>query len=874
MNSAVPMNRLQILVVLTLIELVGSSGAWAQSIMPAADGTGTILTTPSSNPNQFDIGGGTRAGANLFQSFQRFGLDQNQTANFLASPGIQNILGRVVGGNASVINGLIQVSGSNANLFLMNPAGMVFGPNASLNVPAAFTATTANGINFGGNWFNAIDANDYATLTGNPSTFAFLSTQPAAIINAGNLAVRQGQALTLLGGTIVSTGQLAAPGGQITVAAVPGTSFVRVNPVGSPLSLEFQPVGDRASQTSPLPTPSLPQLLTGSNVGNATGLTLGADGQVELIGSGLTVQAGDVVTRQLTAQTATVSANQSLIVAGALPSSLQTTADLTLLAKDTVRVRDSVQNPVLIQSGGNLRIEGDRAIDILALNHPQTPFQAGGMLSLVSNGVISGDAHFSSGGTFSILNLAGQPGNFVSRYDPIIVSNGDVTFGDYTGASLWVQTAGSITGGNITINAVDPAIYPKPVLILRAGRTIDPTSINLPIGSTFDGFTTAPGSSSATITVNNITIAPLPGPVRLQAPGSIQTGSITSSGEDIVVSSTQGSILVNGSLNASKLNDDAGSITLHAPQGSVTATQPLISRTIGTPGAFGFDGNVTIYADGDVRTATIDSGSIDLYSVNGIIDTVKGQLFGRYFDLQGTNGVFTGNVTAVAQSPEIWIKSSNGPIDTTAGTLAMTPLRQPNSNTDFSRLWLESAGKISTGSIFSDGVELRLITSDAIDTTRGVLDTSAKLWHGGNMLLAAGTTIDTGAIDTHSEATTGGRVVLANSVDFSADITTQSINTQGPLGGGNILIGSSKGFFATGSFVDQFGTTASISSASPGGGGRIQIYTQDPLAIGGSSTAVAITSGPTNTIAPTQTINGSYTQGNISITVDPVYGGH
>src|SRR4028118_2331431 len=145
----------------------------AQPITPAADGTGTLVTPDG---NRFDIHGGTlsKDGENLFQSFQEFGLSNEQTANFLSNPSIRNILGRVVGGNPSIINGLIQVTGGNSNLFLMNPAGMVFGPNASLNVPAAFTATTATGIGFGNNhWFNAFGENDYQNLIATPSQFAF-----------------------------------------------------------------------------------------------------------------------------------------------------------------------------------------------------------------------------------------------------------------------------------------------------------------------------------------------------------------------------------------------------------------------------------------------------------------------------------------------------------------------------------------------------------------------------------------------------------------------------------------------------------------------------------------------------------------------------
>jgi filamentous hemagglutinin family protein len=98
----------------------------AEPIVPAADGTGTLITPDG---NRFDITGGTTSadGANLFHSFTQFGLEANKIANFLSNPATVNILGRVTGGDASVIEGLLQVTGGNSNLFLMNPAGIIFG---------------------------------------------------------------------------------------------------------------------------------------------------------------------------------------------------------------------------------------------------------------------------------------------------------------------------------------------------------------------------------------------------------------------------------------------------------------------------------------------------------------------------------------------------------------------------------------------------------------------------------------------------------------------------------------------------------------------------------------------------------------------------
>ncbi len=277
--------------------------AIAQPIAPAADGTGTKVTPQG---NRYEITGGqtSRDGANLFHSFQKFGLSEGQIANFLSNPNIRNILGRVTGGDASYINGLIQVTGGSSNLFLMNPAGIVFGPNASLNVPADFTATTATGIGFGGNWFNGIGNNNWAELVGTPSEFAF-GSQPGAIANLGNLTLNGGHNLTLLGGSVLNAGTLSSPGGNITVAAVPGSSTVRISQAGHLLSLDVKAgiggFGEKgaipygiAALHAPL---SLPELLTGSGYAHASTVTVNSDGTITLAGSGTSVdaQTGDAI---------------------------------------------------------------------------------------------------------------------------------------------------------------------------------------------------------------------------------------------------------------------------------------------------------------------------------------------------------------------------------------------------------------------------------------------------------------------------------------------------------------------------------------------------------------------------------------------------
>ena len=93
------------------------------------------------------IDGGATRGANLFHSFQEFSVEAGRGAYFSNPVGIQNILSRVTGSNPSNIQGTLGVLG-NANLFFINPNGIIFGPNASLDLSGSFFASTANSLVF------------------------------------------------------------------------------------------------------------------------------------------------------------------------------------------------------------------------------------------------------------------------------------------------------------------------------------------------------------------------------------------------------------------------------------------------------------------------------------------------------------------------------------------------------------------------------------------------------------------------------------------------------------------------------------------------------------------------------------------------------
>jgi filamentous hemagglutinin family protein len=270
------LNKKQCLRYIFLASIFASAhGAYAQSITPANDGLNTNVNQVG---NQYNITGGTQAGANLFYSLQKLGLSTSEVANFLSNPSVQNVLTRVTGGEASLINGLIQMTGGNSNLFILNPAGIVFGANASLNVPANFSAMTATGIQVGNGWFGINSSVDEVrNLTGNITGYGFTNTLPSldnspsgVISNEGNLQTNIGKSITLVGGMVVNTGTIATPEGNITITATPDNKFIKITNEGSLMSLELPIANQQVVGNAPvLRGVDLPSLLIGKTSGTA-----------------------------------------------------------------------------------------------------------------------------------------------------------------------------------------------------------------------------------------------------------------------------------------------------------------------------------------------------------------------------------------------------------------------------------------------------------------------------------------------------------------------------------------------------------------------------------------------------------------------------
>jgi filamentous hemagglutinin family protein len=222
------------------------------AVVSAITPDGTLGTTVNQAGNVFDINGGTIKGSNQFHSFDRFNVGTGDIASFNGPNGIVNILSRVTGLQSglqqSMIDGTLRSTIAGANLFLLNPAGVLFGPNASLDVSGSIHVSSADYIRmFDGAssaYFYANPASDgvansvlsaapvvdFGFLT--PAAFGFTNANPASITVQGSLlSVPEGQTMSFVGGNITiqagtledsstQAATLSAPGGRINLASV------------------------------------------------------------------------------------------------------------------------------------------------------------------------------------------------------------------------------------------------------------------------------------------------------------------------------------------------------------------------------------------------------------------------------------------------------------------------------------------------------------------------------------------------------------------------------------------------------------------------------------------------------------------------------
>ncbi|MCP4697414.1 MAG: CHAT domain-containing protein [Gammaproteobacteria bacterium] len=211
-------------------------------------GSAGILTDPD-NDGDFAIKArwGEQKGGNLFHSFGKFNLDRGQSATFLGPDTVDNVISRVTGGESSNIDGLLRCSIPDADMYFLNPAGVIFGPNASLDIQGSLHVSTADYLRLGENGqFSATNPEGSKLTMAEPSAFGFLSESPAGISKKGGfLEMQPEKTLSFIGGNLnlenepsaaggSTTGVIYAPGGQVNLISAASSGEVPANPEKMP----------------------------------------------------------------------------------------------------------------------------------------------------------------------------------------------------------------------------------------------------------------------------------------------------------------------------------------------------------------------------------------------------------------------------------------------------------------------------------------------------------------------------------------------------------------------------------------------------------------------------------------------------------------
>lgn len=435
--------------------LVDISPIGAQQI--AGDGTLSTNVTSSDGLN-FTISNGDRSGGNLFHSFSQFSVPKGGSAFFNNTLDVRNIIGRVTGGSVSQIDGLIRTNGS-ANLFLLNPSGIIFGPNAQLNIGGSFLASTASSVKFAdGREFSASNPSSQPLLTISvPIGLQYGSTAAGIQVQGSTLNVQPTRTLALVGGNVALEGaHLTAETGRIELGAVAGAGSVGLTVENDQIQLNF-----------PESIPRTDISLSNGTLVETTGLGGGA---IELVGRRIRLEDSRVESTTLGAQSGgnlAVNASESVEVIGNEAGGLFSNglfADTTgtgaagnlsittglLTVRGEARVSAATFGA---GQGGNLTVNAADSVELIGIDPPNDD-----TLGRLFTGILT-DAESS-----------GAAGDLTINTRRLIVRDG---------AQVSASTFGEGAGGKLTVNATESVeligVSPSDLLASGLSSAVNPT---------------------------------------------------------------------------------------------------------------------------------------------------------------------------------------------------------------------------------------------------------------------------------------------------------------------------------------------------------------------------------------------------------------
>ena len=770
------------------------------------------LNTQVSDPitvgaqTQYNITGGTRpeGGTNLFHSFGKFGVPTSNIANFLNETALHtdNILARITGGDISTIFGTIRTTGfGNANLFLMNPNGFLFGPNATVNVGGMATFTTAEYMRLtDGGRFNANPNTTAADLlTAAPvAAFGFIGSAHAIDFEGGQLKVSEGSAegtgVTLVGGDINlvpdhsgrSSG-ITAPGRQIQLTSVAGEGKV---------------VADTA-----VPEPGM--ALGNITLGQGTILSTVGNPSVDN-GSGgvVSIRGGQLV------------ATEAQILTGPAVGSMGQGGTVTIATTDSASFTNSTIDASSFFSGGNagaITVTGSqvRLQDTRLLAKAEsdgTGTNSGGNVNLagtasvnLTRSIIATDTFFSNGngGTVTLMApiVSMEEGSFIKTdvlgdgITPITASGGAVTLAGTTSISL--ERSGISTKSFETEGNSGAVKITAPIVMIVGGS--DTRSV-VTSTSSFSGNPNAGNGGKIEIKGTNVTLAE---GAFLQ---SVADSPGTSSrGGAIRITATENILVAMGTsiLTTTTSQANAGNIEMVSKHVTIMGQSVLGSETLGLGGG----GSVKITG---AENIALESGSI--ISTNSAF-AVENQGPAGHIEFNTQQLTVTGGSKVTSSTfhngagGTITVEDTNSPAQSVlidgSGSGLFTDSQgtgkggsiSVNANT----VTLQNGGTLSAKTSGTEatatGGSITVNTTDRVTMTGGASITASSAGPGnaGDILINAGQQLDlmgNSSITTEAKTASGGNIDI-RAVDrvrlINSEISS-SVRGGASTAGGNITI--------------------------------------------------------------------------------------
>lgn len=800
----------------------------AQGAAPlTSSGLGTQISDPISinGQTQYNITGGYRPlgangqpGGNLFHSFGDFNVPTSNIANFLNNSGLatSNILGRVTGGNPSSIFGTIQTASfGNANLFLINPAGIILGPTATLNVGGSVTFATANNLRLtDGVLFNAAAGPADALLSAAPvAAFGFLGPNFGTItVQGSNLFVPSGQSLNLVAGDIVigpeeatvnspQAARITAPEGQINLVSVASDGEVLVS--------NFQPAA-------------------GMTLGS---ITLGPGTLLDVSGDA----AGTVRIRsgQLVMDNATISADTIDGNGAPLAVDIQVTNDLSITADlnpaITARATGAGDAGEIRLVSGGMRVTSVTE-DILSVIHSETTGagKAGNVTLRTGDLEVTGDpvgvAFFINSGTTS----SGPGGNATITAKNVSLNDTYIVTGDpFTGEELSTGAAGHVNIAAETLTMNTATIEAQSAEGRGGNISISVRDLQLTDG----GITASGYESSGAVTLTTDSLMAVNGSLESVILGPGPGGNLVVSGKTVEL--IGGSQLITSALgdgNAGSIQVTATDyVTLSGSLPGPTRPSGIFSNSFGVDGPLGSAGSIlvttptlTISNGARINTATRSSGRGGDVLINTENISISGELPRRpsegIFGLgnQLASGIFTSTIGSSQFCAGVC--GNAGHVSITTGSLNMSSGANINSGTSSSgqggNVFIGASGQIAISGTLKSGAPVGIFSSST--------GTSLNSGSGGNIALTAGqsVTISDGASVSASSTGPGNAGNIAINAGQQFEMRTSSVKTEAAqASGGNIDIQA----------IDRIRlVNSSISTSVLGGAGSGGNITIDP----------------------------------------------